>query len=153
MSTNSQFNENCCVFSNINCPETNFQKRIFSKNATHTEAVFKKWYFLKIQPTQKQFYRCVLEKKWYWKFRQIYRKIHVLDVSLFNKVSGLKLIKRRLHQTIKHRCFSVNFCAIFKKNCFLEHLQRSLLLIAPSATGNVSTLNIFILAAFANPPE
>ena len=49
--------------------------------------------------------------------------------------------------------FPRKFCEIFKKTCFIEHLQRLLLHIAASAVENFSNFNNIILALYAPTPR
>ena len=104
--------------------------------------------FFFLQPTQKELSERVLIKKRSEKYRKIHRKTHVLD-AVFNKIAHLHFNKRRL----QHRCFSMNFCTVFKNIDFVEQLQRLFLPIDASAAGNVSSFNIFILAALEKVPE
>ena len=60
---------------------------------------------------QKQSFVDIFQNRRSWKFRNIHRKIQVLE-SLFNKVAG--------HKTWE-------YCEIFKKSFFIEHLWWPLL--------------------------
>ena len=58
-------------------------------------------------------------KKTFSKISQHLQQKHLCQSLFFNKASGLQFYFKKI---FCHRCFSVNFCEIFKSTFFIEHL-------------------------------
>ena len=92
---------------------------------------------------QKQTLSDALQNNCSWKFRNIHRKISVLE-SLFNKVLDLKVCNF-IEKILQHRCFPVKITKFLTTAFYIEHFWWLLLVcICPSFWCVYAYMHVYI---------